>query len=320
MVAPAIIAAGIGAAGSLAGTGLSMLGRGGGGSPDMSSFYQNWRNDDMAWSREQFDRSEALQREFAQNGIRWRVEDAKAAGLHPLAAIGASGASAAPISVGGGGNYNVDFGRPSRDDTGAHLGAGLASMGQNISRAYLASQTPEAKVATAFELARQAQQLEHGGLQNEYLKMQMARWAQQGDSPGVPGPGPTGQYVNKPYEVHGSNPAAPYTAAGPTQPETEHRATPNGSVVGYPAAGMNIDEMGSPGYLGWMMRNRLMGFLDGKTGRPPDSQLPQGAIGWRHHFGEWYPKYPSKDFSHLPSHPADYPRGAGSQQWMNYRR
>ena len=30
-----------------------------------------------------------MQKEFAQNGIRWKVADAKAAGIHPLAALGA---------------------------------------------------------------------------------------------------------------------------------------------------------------------------------------------------------------------------------------
>ena len=39
-----------------------------------------------------------LQKEFAQNGIQWRVEDAKKAGLHPLYAIGASGATYTPVS------------------------------------------------------------------------------------------------------------------------------------------------------------------------------------------------------------------------------
>lgn len=36
------------------------------------------------------------QKEFAQNSIRWRVADAKAAGLHPLYALGAQGASYSP--------------------------------------------------------------------------------------------------------------------------------------------------------------------------------------------------------------------------------
>lgn len=38
-----------------------------------------------------------LQREFAQNSIQWKVNDAKQAGLHPLAAIGAQGTSYTPV-------------------------------------------------------------------------------------------------------------------------------------------------------------------------------------------------------------------------------
>lgn len=41
-----------------------------------------------------------LQKEFAQNSIQWKVEDAKRAGVHPLAALGASGYSASPSFVG----------------------------------------------------------------------------------------------------------------------------------------------------------------------------------------------------------------------------
>lgn len=45
-----------------------------------------------------------LAREFAKNGIQWRVEDAKKAGLHPLYALGA-GATASPPQLLGGGDY-----------------------------------------------------------------------------------------------------------------------------------------------------------------------------------------------------------------------
>lgn len=38
-----------------------------------------------------------MQREFAQNSIQWKVNDAKAAGLHPLSAIGAQGTSYTPV-------------------------------------------------------------------------------------------------------------------------------------------------------------------------------------------------------------------------------
>ena len=41
-----------------------------------------------------------LQKEFAQHGVRWRVEDAKAAGIHPLAALGMSPNQATPVHVG----------------------------------------------------------------------------------------------------------------------------------------------------------------------------------------------------------------------------
>lgn len=41
------------------------------------------------------------QREFAQNSLQWRVEDAKKAGVHPLFALGAQLPSYQPIMVGG---------------------------------------------------------------------------------------------------------------------------------------------------------------------------------------------------------------------------
>lgn len=37
-----------------------------------------------------------LQKEFAQKGVQWRVADAKAAGLHPLAAMGLQGSTYSP--------------------------------------------------------------------------------------------------------------------------------------------------------------------------------------------------------------------------------
>ena len=48
-----------------------------------------------------------LQREFAQNSIQWRVQDAQKAGIHPLYALGASTLSASPSFVG---NQPIDFG------------------------------------------------------------------------------------------------------------------------------------------------------------------------------------------------------------------
>lgn len=66
-------------------------------------------------------------REFAQNGIQWRVADAKAAGLHPLAALGMMPAQSTPMILG---------------DTG---GEGLAHAGQSIGNALTRQQSTEDK-------------------------------------------------------------------------------------------------------------------------------------------------------------------------------
>jgi len=80
--------------------------------------------------------NERLQREFAQNGIRWKVADAKAAGLHPLFALGGSGAT-----------YT-----PSAQNVMSPMAGSLDSMGQNISRAVAAQASSQEKEANALQL------------------------------------------------------------------------------------------------------------------------------------------------------------------------
>lgn len=55
---------------------------------------QNAANIEM--QKEMNEANLAAQKEFAQHGIRWKVEDAKAAGLHPLFGAGLTGASFSP--------------------------------------------------------------------------------------------------------------------------------------------------------------------------------------------------------------------------------
>lgn len=68
-----------------------------------------------------------MQKEFAQNGIRWKVADAKVAGLHPLAALGSSTVSYTPSQVG--------------QQVNTALGDSLSSIGQNLSRSIGATMT-----------------------------------------------------------------------------------------------------------------------------------------------------------------------------------
>lgn len=72
-------------------------------------------NDSTAFSREQFEYQKALH----QNQIQWRVEDAKKAGVHPMAALGLSSMSFSPVSAASSPEYDN----------------WLGEVGQNIDRA-----------------------------------------------------------------------------------------------------------------------------------------------------------------------------------------
>lgn len=166
------------------------------------------------------DQNTALQREFAQNGIRWRVADAKAAGLSPLAALGASGASFSPsVQVGS-------------------MGDAVSNMGQDISRAVYANASQKERVAEAANLARynEAQlklQTENMALQNDAIRQGMM--AQKINmlsnlggqlGPGMPsnafkgtpsrssGVSPSGAVVIKPAEVTSHTPGLKSVVAG----------------------------------------------------------------------------------------------------------
>lgn len=129
-----------------------------------------------------FNRNAALAREFAQQGIRWKVEDAKAAGLHPLAALGVSTASGPSFTAG-----EV----PS-------MGSTLASMGQDVGRAINATRTKDERVDAMGDTLANLQ-LKRASLENDLLAAQIAKLKanpnppapaaksdDQSDRPGVP--------------------------------------------------------------------------------------------------------------------------------------
>lgn len=120
-----------------------------------------------------------LQREFAQNGIRWKVEDAKKAGIHPLYALGAQTTAYSPVTVGG-----ADWG----------------GVGQNIGSAIDSMRTPTEK-AEGFQKTVQDLTIQKMGLENEVLASQLRMVNQPGRGPGmpgetlIPGQGSTGQSI-----------------------------------------------------------------------------------------------------------------------------
>lgn len=88
----------------------------------------------------------AMQKEFAQHGIRWKAEDSRAAGIHPLFGLGAQTIQPSPAYVGA--------------DPG---GAGLSSAGQS-----------------AIGAASQLAVIEGQKLQNKALEAQIYRNTTEG--------------------------------------------------------------------------------------------------------------------------------------------
>lgn len=107
------------------------------------------------------DANRAIQYDMAQNGIQMRVADAKAAGIHPLYALGATPFSPSPTAVGSTGTGNA-----------------LQSMGQNISRAAAATSTHDQR--------RERLMLENAALQNDLLRAQITQ-INNASNPAFPG-------------------------------------------------------------------------------------------------------------------------------------
>lgn len=121
---------------------------------------QNAQQDYNAQQLHQTELNRKTQEEFAKKGIRWKVADAKAAGIHPLYALGAQTSSFSNVSLGG------------VPETG--LAQGLANAGQDISRAVNATRTQPERDA-AFTKTVQDLSLVEMGLKNELLASQIAK-------------------------------------------------------------------------------------------------------------------------------------------------
>lgn len=141
-------------------------------------------HEDRQSSERNADRNIALQREFAQNGISWRVQDARNSGIHPLAALGASTTSFSPVTV------------------GSNLADAYGSAGQDFGRAINATMSAPDR-SKASSKAAEALTLERGQLENELLRTQIAS---QTAKLGQAGGNPAMQEANSKYLVEGQGP------------------------------------------------------------------------------------------------------------------
>lgn len=276
--------------------------------PAIASFLSSESSDDATaaanqqqidWNREQLKQNLQFQREFAQQGVQWRVEDANRSGIHPLAALGAQTASFTPQAVGisplpltGRANF-------------------LQNLGQDIGRAIRSTQTAEERrLDEQRALARQEEldrinkerhraDLVHMNLENELLASQIKRLQVQ-NNPSIPGKAGPGirlgvQPAGKPVapDVIRVNPS-PVTSHSSDTPGLEAGQTPGFKKyrLGGPSSGFTMELPGQQMSESLESVPLLAPFVTGahntsrawdsfwSGGKPPEYKLPPGS-SWK---------------------------------------
>lgn len=244
------------------------------------------------------------QKEFAQNGIRWKVADAKAAGLHPLAALGASTASYSPSAViGDSPDYSF-----------------LKDMGQGIDRAMDAKATRqeraerEQKENALFNEELKGKQLQNQETETRIqsmkwdMAMELARNAAQSartqqQVPPMPSLAPDGSLMpgqenatspggieSKPAEIVVNEPGRRGQERGSITELGFSRTNDGGYVPVMSNDAKQRYEEDIFGEIGWNLRNRLPGLIDRQDVAPPRSWLSDPDSSWEFDLsrGAWY--------------------------------
>lgn len=221
------------------------------------------------------------QKKLAQQQIQWKVADAKAAGVHPIYALGAPTMS-----------YTSTVG-PSRSS--------FTEMGQNITRARLANldaaQRREELARAAREETRDQErhevQMEQERLRNDVLRSELARANSAQLGPAMPrGSVPEGTVVRQPSEVVTGSRGQPQTEPGViTDYSFQSRGGGRYGVVRSRDTAERLED-DIIGGLEWQLRNNIVPRVFGGShvpSPPPRSLLPAGYHWaydrWR---GEFY--------------------------------
>lgn len=225
----------------------------------------------------------ALQKEFAQSGIQWKVADAKAAGVHPLYALGANTTSFSPVSIG--------------SPSGSPLGQGIAAAGQDLSRAMAATSNSTTRLVSGLTVERSM-------LENELLRTQIAK-AKQQIGPPIPdanaspwdklfaGQGDATKGIDwsqvvkaKPHEITPTTPGVPYGEPGP-MPSVGWSKTPAGWEV-IPAKDYK-DRAEDFGPLGWQwwLKNVVLPNVGINHQPPPHVKLAPDEEWYYHPYQEY---------------------------------
>lgn len=220
-----------------------------------------------------------MQKEFAQNSLRWKVADAQAAGLHPLAALGASGYSASPSHITAGPDES--------------MGNMARSLGQNLSRAAQATMT-------APEREMNRLNLEKASLENELLRTQINN-LKKPPNPPMPAYSPdfgfgglqTGDIPSgynsssRGGSVHPEKRSQTYGY----YPDISFAHTPRGLAPYIPTNLSESYESDPVGAAMWRWRNSILPNFGDTDTKPPLSDLPKGFSDWKYnrYRQQWVP-------------------------------
>lgn len=216
------------------------------------------------------ERNYGMQKEFAQMGIRWKVDDAKAAGISPLAALGAQTHSFAPSAIG-----------VQADNS---MGNAMAQMGQDISRAVVSQQTADEREMRNLQLASLKLDLQGKEIDNAIRASTLAKTSATQIGP------PTPRLGNKGVP----SPSNPARDAGQITSYAFMKQDDGGLGVVPSEAAKERTEDDLPQQLNWAIRNQILPYAKGLTPpNPKEFPLPSGYNLW-----EWNPVkqafYPAK--------------------------
>ena len=155
------------------------------------------------------------QLQFAQNSIRWRKDDAKASGIHPLFALGANPASFSPSVSSGGGSDN----------------SYVADAANAVARGL------QAKAAEKRETALVADQLETSKAQRELLRSQSRYYDRQA----LPGSGLNAADANSGKDTGGRVTIGPIKVNNdPSMPDAQDIEYRYGELPGWAMGALNM--------------------------------------------------------------------------------
>lgn len=226
----------------------------------------------------------AMQREFAQHGIRWKVADAKAAGINPLVGLGAPTHSF---------SANLQAG-PTAD---------MSGLGQDLGRAIASTSTAAERDLSTLQVQGAKLDLEGKALDNQIKQSQLTKLNAVGpgfpDAGGnfIPGQGNSGSAITeKNLERTKTFPGMPQSEPGAV-PDVGWAKTKTG-VVPIPSGDVKQRiEDNMPHEFSHFWRNNVAPNWGGGT-KPPKSALPKGATEWEwsHMNQEFRPYYPQYKF------------------------